>query len=152
MKAASVLLDLRACSSFSEALTELRRLSLRGAPVTLSGLDRLRAEEASRLLDFFLHDPAATVPLEPFATLLAGLLCRREVSLWDLLRPEVPADDFLRALPADHPECLACACFPVCQGYATSTGSCATWLPLLQELALAARELGALRRPTRRTG
>ena len=131
---------------------ELRRRSALGVPVALTGLDALAPAEAGALLAFFLHDPGARGPIEPFATLLAAMLHKRETGLWDL-HAEGPARDaearFLQTLPADQPQCLACACFPLCQGYGAWAGSCATWRLLLTGLAKAARDLARLRRTRR---
>jgi len=127
---------------------ELRRLSAEGLPVRLEGLEAMDPGTAAELLAFFLHDPAALGPLEPFAALLTAMVAKREVSLWDLL-PGEPQEEireaFLRALPREQPPCMVCACFPVCQGYAAYAGGCATWLVLLPTLAAAARELARLR-------
>ena len=117
----------------------------------MNGLDALSPEEACERLAWFLHDAASTTPIEPFATLLSAMLHKRETSLWALraLDPE----PFLRALPRDHPACMACTCFPICQGYGAFAGSCETWRQVLTGLAAAARELRALKAgPSRRRG
>lgn len=106
-------------------------------------VDALSPAEAVERLAFFLHDPASTTPVEPFAALLAALVHKRETSLWDLRG--LDPDAFLRALPREHPDCMACACFPLCQGYGAWAGSCETWRSVLTELARAARELRRLR-------
>jgi hypothetical protein len=142
----------------ADGLGELRLLAEGGRPVILEGLDRLEPGAASSLLTFFLHDPVVTAPVEPFATLLAAMVHRRDRGLWDLVsgtRQNEAEAGFLRTLPVEQPECLACSCFPVCQGYGAWAGSCATWRTLLTDLAAAARELGRLhprksRRPIQR--
>jgi len=145
VKPAPVHLDLAAAA---DAPGELRRLAASGNPVVLAGLDGLEPGEAGGLLAFFLHDPAVTAPVEPFATLLAAMVHRRGLGLWDL-QPGVAQSEaeagFLRTLPVEQPGCLACSSFPVCQGYGAWAGSCATWRTLLTDLAAAARELGRLR-------
>jgi hypothetical protein len=91
-------------------------------------------------------------PVEPFAALLAAMVHKHEVSLWELLLTgpgaEAIRDAYLRALPREQPPCMVCACFPVCQGYGAYSSSCATWLALLPTLAAAARELTRLRTQT----
>jgi hypothetical protein len=123
--------------------------------VVLAGLDQLDPAEAARLVHFFLHEPAVASPIEPLAELLKAMLQKREMSLWDL--QTVPAEAaaaqaaFLRALPQAQPACLACACFPVCQGYGAWAGSCEAWLAMLTGLAAAARALSRQRpRPSPR--
>jgi len=125
-------------------LEELRALAARGLPVSLTGLDALDPAQASGLLEFFLHDPSVTAPIEPFAGLLVDLSRKRETGLWDLF-PREGGDAFLEALPRDHPDCMACACFPICQGYGAWAGSCETWRRILTGLAKAARDLARLR-------
>jgi hypothetical protein len=125
-------------------LEAFRRRVAKGEPVTLTGLDRLEPGQAGELLDAFLHDPAATAPIEPFASLLSALVNRQETALWELF-PVAGAEAFLRALPREHPDCMVCPCFPICQGYGAWARSCATWLRLLTGLAGAARELRRLR-------
>jgi hypothetical protein len=142
-------------SPFGEGLRERARM---GIPMVLD-LEALPPVEASSALDLFLHDPLVTSPIEPFATLLSAMIRKRELGLWDLdsARPDAASarDAFLGNLPREHPCCLECACFPICQGYGAWAGSCATWRTLLPSLAAAARELSALRckglrRPERR--
>jgi hypothetical protein len=117
--------------------------------VRLEGLEGLDPGVAADLLAFFLHDPAALGAVHPFAALLAALVEKQEVSLWDLQLSGPGAegirDAFLRALHREQPPCMVCACFPVCQGYGVYAGGCATWLLLLPTLAGAARELARLR-------
>lgn len=125
-------------------LEELRVLAARGVPVRLTGLDGLGPAQAAELLAFFLHDPAVTAPVEPFAGLLKALVLKRETALWDLF-PREGGEAFLEALPRNHPECMACACFPICQGYGAWAGSCDTWRCILTGLAKAARDLARLR-------
>jgi len=60
--------------------------------------------------------------------------------------PLAEADRFLRALPAEHPECLACDRFPLCEGYGARMGSCETWRAVTGRILAAARELGMLGR------
>jgi hypothetical protein len=133
-------------SPFGEAL---RRQARTGIPIHLD-LDALRPEEASGALDLFLHDPQVTSPIEPFAALLGAMIRKQELGLWDLGSARLGApkvrETFLMNLPREHPGCLECACFPVCQGYGAWAGSCTTWRALLPVLAGAARELSALRR------
>ena len=128
---------------FPDTLKELQRLARLGTPALLTGLDGLAPLDAETLLAWFLHDPAATSPVEPFATLLSAMLHKRELSLWALFSQE--PDAFLKNLPAEHSECLACPCFPICLGYGAWAGSCATWLTLLTGLARAARDLSRLK-------
>lgn len=113
-------------------------------------LDALTPAEALERLASFLHDPASTAPVEPFAALLSAMLEKREMSLWEL--HALDPGPFLRDLPRDHPECCACPCFPICQGYAAFKGSCPTWRGTIDGLARAARELRALKQalPRRR--
>jgi len=114
-------------------------------------LDGCSPEDACGRLAIFLHDPGSTAPVEPFATLLAAMIHKRETSLWELRG--LDPGPFLRTLPRDHPDCMVCACFPICQGYGASAGSCETWRHVLTGLAGAARELRALKAgPTRRRG
>lgn len=114
-------------------------------------LDALSPAEARERLAFFLHDPASTVPVEPFAALLAAMLHKRETNLWALQARD--PEPFLRDLPRDHPACMVCACFPICQGYGALAGSCEIWREVLTGLARAARELRALKPgPSRRRG
>lgn len=134
------------------SVEELRRLAETGAPLALAGLDGLEPAEALGLLDLFLHDPAVTAPIEPFASLLSAMIHKRETALWDLLpHADAAMDAFLEALPAERPACLACGCFPVCLGYGAWAGSCGTWLALLTHLAGAARELTHRRAVLERT-
>jgi hypothetical protein len=113
-------------------------------------LDALEPAEALARLAHFLHDPAAIAPVEPFAALLAALIHRRETNLWDLLGRD--PGPFLAALPQERPACMACASFPLCQGYGAFRGSCATWREVLPALARAARELRALKTDPSRRG
>jgi hypothetical protein len=144
MNAAQPPVHLDCAGPFPQVLAELERLVHQGAPVALTGLDGLDPEQGSHLLTFFLHDTAVRQPIEPFATLLAALLHRRQTGLWELF-PGSPQGTFLKALPWEQPQCLACACFPLCQGYGAWAGSCATWRAIVTGLAEAARELGRLR-------
>jgi len=141
MNRAPAAVPLACTGAYREQLT---RLVQAGQPVLLTGLDGLEPAEAASLLAYFLHDPEVAQPIEPFATLLAARLERRQLSLWQL-HPQAPRDAFLGALPVAHPACLACAGFPVCQGYGAWAGSCATWRTLVDGLASAAAELGRLR-------
>ena len=128
---------------------ELRHQARTGTPVALLDIDALDPIEASRVLDFFLHDPLVTSPIEPFATLLGAMIRKQEMGLWALAsaRPGAATSHaaFLLGLPGEHPRCLECACFPVCQGYGAWAGSCETWRAILPGLAAAARELSVLR-------
>jgi hypothetical protein len=110
----------------------------------LEALDAMDPARAGELLEFFLHDPSVTDPIEPFAGLLAAMLDRRETALWDR-NPAAPREAFLKDLPLEHPECMVCACFPVCRGYGAWAGSCATWDRVLTSLAGAAWDLARLR-------
>ena len=94
-----------------------------------------------------LHDPAIVQPIEPFAALFWAATRRRRLGLWDLEVPAPEADPFLFALPRDHPECLACACFPLCEGYGAWAGGCETWRAVIADLVAAAREISRLRGP-----
>jgi hypothetical protein len=139
------------CSGESAAFwEELRQQAALGTPMVLLGVDSLNPLEASRLLDFFLHDPLVISPIEPFATLLSAMIQKREMGLWDLASAKesdaASREAFFRGLPQESSQCLLCECFPVCQGYGAWTGSCETWRTLLSGLARAARELSALRR------
>jgi hypothetical protein len=125
------------------AWAALRQHCAQGAPVLLTGIDALPPLAAAQFLEFFLHDGTVISRVEPFASLLSALIHRQELGLWDLLG--AAADDHLRALPRNHPECLACPAFAVCQGYGTWAGSCETWRGLITGLAAAARELAHLR-------
>jgi hypothetical protein len=129
---------------------ELHHQASIGASVTLLDVDALDPGEASRVLDFFLHDPMVTGPIEPFAALLSAMLRKQEMGLWDLdstrSGAEASREAFLLGLPREYPQCLQCACFPLCQGYGAWAGSCETWRTILSGLAVAARELSALRR------
>jgi hypothetical protein len=133
----------------AEFWENLRRHAGTGTPVFLSGLEALDPADAARLVHFFLHEPAVTSPVQPLAALLEAMIQKRELSLWDLHPVEAGAEEtqsaFLRALPRDQPACLACACFPICQGYGAWAGNCETWLALLTGLAAAARCLSRLR-------
>ena len=135
---------------------KLRQHSGTGTPVVLSGLDRLEPSEAASLVHFFLHEPAVTSPIQPLAALLTAMLQKRELSLWDIQTVAAGAAaaraSFLWALPQARPACRACACFPVCQGYAAWAGSCEAWLAMLTGLAAGARALSHLRpRPSPNT-
>jgi hypothetical protein len=141
----------RAFPTLADACEELRRLSQGGHPVVLLDVDQLSREEAEAFLDLWLHDPSMAAPLEPFAGILSALVHRRALGLWDLPHLHVPgADAVVETLPADHPECLSCACFPICEGYAAGKGSCETWRAVIARLASSARELAMLRRPQAR--
>lgn len=133
----------------AEFWENLRCHSAAGIPVVLSEVDALSLADAENLVHFFLHEPAVTAPIQPLAALLEAMLQKRELSLWDIhsLDPETEAsrEPFLLTLPRDHPACLECACFPVCQGYGARAGSCETWLTLATGLAAAARALSGLR-------
>ena len=126
-----------------------RQRARTGIPMDLD-LDALSPGEACRALELFLHDPLVTSPIEPLAALLGAMIRKQELGLWDLdsARPDAASarEVFLAHLPQEHPHCLECACFPICQGYGAWAGSCATWRALLPGLAAAARELTALRR------
>ena len=145
-----------ACRSFASidgAIAALASLSRGGIPAAVTDVDALGPAEARRVLGLFLHDPGAAAPIEPFAAILAAAVERRQVGLWDILpagdpsaRPARDPGEFLRALPREHPECLACRHFPVCEGYGAWAGSCGTWTEVLAALAAAARELAGLRR------
>jgi len=143
------------CSGFPGAWATLRLLAGQGTPVALSGLDQLAPQEADRLVDFFLHDPDVTGPIEPFATLLGTMLRKEELVLWDLCPPESGPeggiDRFLLALPQAQPDCMSCACFSICMGYAAWAGSCPTWRSILTRIAAAARELARLNRSSQRS-
>jgi hypothetical protein len=139
----------------AEFWAKLRQHAATGTPVMLGGLDQLDPTEAIRLVHFFLYEPAVASPIEPLAALLKAMLQKRELSLWDL--QPVPAEAaaaqaaFLWALPQAQPACLACACFPVCQGYGAWAGSCEAWLAMLTSLAAAAHALSRQRpRPSSR--
>lgn len=126
-------------------LGELKRLSSAGIPVLLE-VDALCADEATQCLELMLHDPAMVTPVEPFGSLLGALVEKQSLVLWDLTFLERSGEvEFFRDLPKTHPECLGCACFPICAGYAAKVGSCATWQALIPRLAAAARALGRLR-------
>ncbi|HEX7552339.1 MAG TPA: hypothetical protein VF378_02205 [Geothrix sp.] len=133
----------------AEFWESLRHHAGTGTPVVLAGLDQLDPAEANRLVHFFLHEPAMASPIQPLAALLTAMLQKRELSLWDLHPVEPGAAParaaFLRALPQVQPACLACACFPVCQGYGAWAGSCEAWLAMLTGLAAAARALSRQR-------
>lgn len=126
-------------------LGELKRLSSAGIPVLLD-VDTMGADEATQCLELMLHDPDMATPVEPFGSLLQALVEKQPMALWDLTFLERSGEaEVFRTLPKAHPECLACACFPICAGYATQMGSCATWQALIPRLAAAARALGRLR-------
>ncbi len=129
-------LTFRALPDVTAACARLRKLK---EPAELRDLDALGPEDALRLLDCFLHDPEVSAPLEPFAALVQAALTRTNLGLWDLHPPQ--PEEFLRRLPEDHPECLACPAFPVCEGYGAWAGSCPTWKALVPRIAQAAREL-----------
>ncbi len=123
----------------------LRRLSAHGLPGVVVDAGALGPEEGRALLDLFLHDPAIVQPIEPFAGLLFGAAHRRRIGLWDAAPlspgPDRDPDEFLFALPREHPGCLACASFPLCEGYGLWAGGCATWKAILRGIAAAAREI-----------
>jgi len=129
---------------------ELQQRARTGNPLTLLDVQVLGPQEASRVLEFFLHEPGVTSPIEPFATLLGAMIQKRELALWEVASSRTSAarsrEAFLRELPQTNPQCLACACFPMCQGYGAWAGSCDTWRVILLGLASAARELTRLRR------
>ena len=133
----------------AEFWESLRHHARTGTSVMLAGLDKLDLTEAAKLVHFFLHEPAVESPIQPLAALLTAMLQKRELSLWDLhpVAAEAAAAQaaFLRALPQAQPACLACACFPVCQGYGAWAGRCEAWLAMLTGLAAAARALSRQR-------
>ncbi len=61
---------------------------------------------------------------------------------WRVSRPWRALDQFQRALPHAHPECLECRSFGVCQGWGAWAGACAQANAALGCIADAARELG----------
>ena len=140
----------RSHASFEAALGAIRCLSRDGQAVVLRDLDLLEPREALALVAFFLHDPEAKGALEPFSALLSAALHRQALSLWDLLPPgdaeAAVTEAFIRDLPLRHPECVHCACFPLCIGYGAWAGSCGMWREVLPRLGAAARELRLLRR------
>ncbi len=115
-------------------------------PLWLWGLDVVDPEQAQALLQVWLHDPGVAVRVEPFASILEAMLERRSLALWDLpvMAPELPLD-FLQTLPQSHPECLACPCYPICEGYGAWKDSCAVWKRVITDLAAATRELRCMR-------
>jgi hypothetical protein len=155
----------RGFPSLDAARAALLALSRDGIPSAVEDVGALSPEEAAALLDLFLHEPSAAAPIEPFAALLSSAVRKRPLGLWDILpglapgspRPvgaldgdsgptsdDVGAEEFLLALPREHPECLACACFPACEAYGAWTGSCATWKAVIEGIARAAREIRGL--------
>jgi hypothetical protein len=149
----TITLAIRSFSSLDNVCDALRYLSKEGTSIWITGVDELEPNEALQILHLFLHDTDAQVPVEPFATLLSAAVARRSFGLWDLSpmneeskldsKPEV--QEFLRTLPDQFPQCLNCACFPVCEGYGQWARSCATWKTIIETTSAAARELRALR-------
>lgn len=152
----------------SEALALLSRSGLASAIEDLEALD---GDSARRILDVFLHRAEIVRPIEPFSSLLAAWVRRKEIDLWEACAPSADrlavevsggpaeeafaarirerserrgAESFLYALPRERPECLECGSFFACRGYAAWVGACAPWKAVLEGIAAAAREVRVL--------
>jgi len=123
-----------------EAWDELSRLSAQGAPIRLTGIDGLDPVEACILIDFFLHEPEASGPMEPFSTILKGIRSKEDVSLWDVLKGQSSGP--VEEPAAGEPVKEHCQYYPLCHGYGASSGSCSTWQAILPRLIAAAGETG----------
>jgi hypothetical protein len=125
--------------------------------------------ELERILEFYLGHAGVDQPVEPFHSLFLGFLRHTPLNLWALqqadpsqmrwiteageerppgrLRVEpLAALEPLAARLRAHPDCLACAYQPACQGFLKwpdPAYSCAAWLPLWARLREAAQELRA---------
>ena len=142
-----VRLACRKFPSVEEACAALLLVSKAGLPCLVEDVDALTPAEARRVVDLFLHDPGVSRPIDPLATILVALIQKKRVSLWDLLGPgaDPQSEEFLLALPREHPECLECRYFPLCEGYGAWARTCETWREVLAGLAAAARRLSRLR-------
>lgn len=111
------------------AWDQLSSLCAQGTPVTCTGLDRLDPVKACLLMDFLLHDPDVSAPVEPFTSLMTALEAHQDVSLWDLL-PHGQAQTEERGAGRGH-----CRFFAMCHGYGRATGTCAAWKAVMTRLA-----------------
>jgi len=132
-------------SKFQDLKGKVLQIVRSGLAVSIEGLGALETQQAKRLVRFFLHDPALTRPLEPLSSLLRAMVFRRNLSLWELKRNEADVS-VSSARQKEHSQCLSCAYFTHCAGWAEANGSCAVWKEIFAELSRAARQLRARRR------
>jgi hypothetical protein len=131
------------------------RLSRAGLSSAIDDLEALEADDASDMVELFLHDPGIRRPIEPFSAMLLAMLRRTTLAVEEALalfaaapQPEnsvegQAVDEFMARVPQDNPDCLACPSFPICQAYGVRTGSCAVWRAVIGSLACAARAMRA---------
>jgi hypothetical protein len=120
-------------------------------------VDDIEETVTADILKYYLHHRSLDVPVEPFHSVLIAKLEKKPLHLWSLhlLFPGlfVHVDDtageekavgkYLRSLPKTRPQCMSCAHFHFCFGWAKyQKDTCAKWKALLDLLQRNVREIG----------
>lgn len=121
-------------------------------------IDQMDEALLIKLVEFYLHHPSLTVPVEPFHSILMAKMQRRPLLIWHLHSRfpgsffqvegnDQPVEDeelkrYFQELPAAFPNCMSCRHLNICFAWAKyGKDSCQKWKALLDVLQKNAREL-----------